>query len=131
MKRYCVITGSTDPVYTYTGTGSRVQRVEVGPSFEAKLNAKLHELSVSGAKNVVVDIKPTGPDTHAAYISWGDVAVSATMDVKDAAMVLGFGASTVSRWAHDGKIKAIQDGKRYRIPTSEVDRILTTGQVSA
>jgi excisionase family DNA binding protein len=44
--------------------------------------------------------------------------------VREVAQMLGFGYSTVRRWIKLGRIRVVRVGNQYRIPESEVKRLI-------
>jgi excisionase family DNA binding protein len=60
-----------------------------------------------------------------------DPAVAPTLSVDEAANVLGVGRSTAYTAVHSGEIPSIRVGKRIRVPTAAVRRMLDLDPLAA
>jgi excisionase family DNA binding protein len=122
-----VVTGPTKPIWEI-GPAPRLEKKLIEDSFENQLNAKLSELARQGARIGREDVEfgQVG-EQLAAFISVGADAPAATLSIQQTARRLGVGRSTVSDMIHGKRLHAVQIGRQWRVPCTEVDRLLMAG----
>lgn len=122
MRRFHVVTGPTRTLQDrhLDGTPYTIE------AFETQLNALIARLDRDGAVNVAVDCKPAARDGwHVAYVSHGDVAAAATLDVEDVVRITGLSRTKVQNMVHLGELPRVpHTGRRIKIPAAAVDRLL-------